>query len=450
MPVLEKIYKVAAGELKIKITYWNPANEVLDFGIINIGELEYGYEDEDQLTFFPNVFRVEFTDFERKNYLILKKSLERYPDLTHEQTGRVQVVLNGKEIYDGYIEHETLTYDESKRVTSFDAVDFILELKNITTFAMSGPTELIDLPEVLYTIYKQIYPGLSNNAAFNPEIYNGSTYSGIIWDHNWIFRGERRDLPDVYTDWRTNCREPIFAFNHHFWGDHGYAMPTLAELVRQLAKEFGAIIGSTEKNKVFFKKRFGAASSANEFLDSNIISGTLSKTLYLRRIQSVRNDNAFLGATPDSETIQGTFVANPSRPLEPLNKNNNLDIRTYFGSTYFPAITTTSNWKTNVQLKKGPVIYDVGNGIFDPDLHPKIINPRPEKRIQSLTTFYTLKSREKNRDKYEMELNGINYEVYKFYKLNYGGSGVQVLRPMVIKKNLLKNTTSMTALEVGL
>lgn len=445
MPVLEKIYKVAAGELKIKITYWSTVNGVLDFGVINIGELEYGYEDEDQLTFFPNVFRIEFTDFERKNYAILKYSLDNYPEQKHEDTGRVEVFLNGSSyaVYDGYIDQETLTYDEEKRVTSFEAVDFILELKNITTFDINKaigypagpPKHLADLPRVLLQIYRKIYPDLRLTFTNSITEFNKPEFNGFYWDHNWKFYAYDSSLNEKIATWNNSPLIPIFAFYQYFW-DENYEMETLAELIRQLSKEFGALIGSTAKNKVFFTKKYGKFSGVTDALDNNIISGSLNKTLHLKKVQAVKNNN------PGGEVKWGTYQVNPDRAGLPKNKYNNLEMKTYFWSN--------SIFSSNVELFSGTEIeFKVGEGIVDPDLNINI-NEETRWKIQNLVTYYTHISRIKSRDKFEMELNGIEYDLFKVYPLNIATGGMRYLRPMVIKKNLLKNTTSMTALEVGL
>jgi len=449
MPVFEKNYKIAAGELKIKITYWSAANGVLDFGIINIGELEYGYEDEDQLTFFPNVFRMEFTDFERKNYAILKYSLDNYPEQKHEDTGRVEVFLNGSTypIYDGYIDQETLTYDEEKRVTSFEAVDFILELKNITTFDINkamgyiyDPTawppqhkHLVDLPTVLLHIYRKIYPDLRLAFTSNIADFNKPEFNGFYWDHNWKFHAKNISLDEKPVTWNNSPLIPIFAFYQYFW-DERYEMVTLAELVRQLSKEFGALIGSTAKNKVFFTKKYGKFTSVTNALDNNIISGSMNKTLHLKKVQSVKNDNR-TGVT------KGTYYPNPDQLGVPQNKYNTISIKTY--------LWTDSISSSNVELyTTGPTQYKVGEGIVDPDLNTGTTETKW--KIQDLITEYTYISRKRSRDKFEMELNGIDYDLFKVYPLNIATGGTRNVRPMVIKKNLLTNTTSMTALEVGL
>lgn len=441
MPVFEKNYKIAAGELKIKITYWSTINGVLDFGIINIGELEYGYEDEDQLTFFPNVFRMEFTDFERKNYAILKYSLDNYPEQKHEDTGRIEVFLNGSTypLYDGYIDQETLTYDEEKRVTLFEAVDFILELKNITTFDINKaigypagpPKHLADLPTVLLQIYRKIYPDLRLTFTNSITEFNKPEFNGFYWDHNWKFYAYDSSLNEKIATWNNSPLIPIFAFYQYFW-DEKYEMETLAELIRQLSKEFGAIIGSTAKNKVFFTKKYGKFTGATNALDNNIISGSLNKTLHLKKVQSVKNNNE--GGT----VTQGTYQANPDRAGLPKNKYNNLEMKTY--------MWTNSISSSNVELyTTGSSPYKVGEGIVDAD-----INPNTRWKIQNLITYYTYVCRTRSRDKYDMELNGIDYDLFKVYPLNIATGGMRYVRPMVIKKNLLTNTTSMTALEVGL
>lgn len=452
MPVFEKNYKIAAGELKIKITYWSTVNGVLDFGIINIGELEYGYEDEDQLTFFPNVFRMEFTDFERKNYAILKYSLENYPEQKHEDTGRVEVFLNGSTypVYDGYIDQETLTYDEEKRVTSFEAVDFILELKNITTFDINKamgyiydptawppqPKHLVDLPTVLLQIYRKIYPDLRLTFTSNIADFNKPEFNGFYWDHNWKFYAYDNSFPprEKIATWNNSPLIPIFAFYQHFW-DVRYEMETLAELIRQLSKEFGALIGSTAKNKVFFTKKYGKFTGVTNALDKNIISGSLNKTLHLKKVQSVKNNN-------DGGVVKkGTFQENPDRAGIPKNKYNNLEMKTY--------LWTNSIFSSNVELyTTEPIQYKVGEGIVDPDLNTGTTETKW--KIQDLITEYTYTSRKRSRDKFEMELNGIDYDLFKVYPLNIATGGTKNVRPMVIKKNLLTNTTSMTALEVGL
>lgn len=475
MPVFEKNYKIAAGELKIKITYWSTVNGVLDFGIINIGELEYGYEDEDQLTFFPNVFRMEFTDFDRKNYAILKYSLDNYPEQKHEDTGRVEVFLNGSiyPIYDGYIDQETLTYDEEKRVTSFEAVDFILELKNITTFNMAdnpnaNPPALESIPSVLWKIYRKVYPELpetmtAENITNNIATFNSSSFRGIYWDHNWIFKGKRRvftgpniltDYYDVYetADWKYDFFAPRFAFYVSFWNN--YPAGTLAELVKQLGKEFGALIGSTQKNKIFFKKRYFYNQGSYEELDSKIISESFSKTLFLKPAKNVRNNHGFLEVNEGLGTLSPGYDKNPNRGSTPANAYNNIDITTYFGTLADSLEGDPQFWNTNVEIKKGSYNYRVSKSILDPDIvDPEIVDPEivdNNRRIQELITYYTLKSRERSRDKYEMELYGTDYDLSKSYRLNIATGGTRYLRPMVIKKNLLTNTTSMTALEVGL
>lgn len=472
MAFTEIDYNITVGVLKIKLTYFDINNRELNLGVINIGELEYGYEDEDQLTFFPNIFRIEFTDFDRINYEVLKKSLDRYPLLDYKACGRVEVWLkkfgaaNFETIYDGFIDNETLSYDEKSRVTSFEAVDFILDLKNITTYDLRSdpgmfPPKLENVPYVLWRIYKNIYPempeptipsyGITNQISmFNDELPNMNPYKGIYWKHNWKFTGHNNystptgfSYNETSADWSTDYFKPVFAFFKYFWNER-YEMYTLADLIKQLSKEFGAVIGSTVKNKVFFIKRYPDYGSVKEPLDGKIIEGTLSKTLYLRKVASVKNQNELFGTTKSF-----TFDENPDRPGYPKKKEDNLEIKTYFGTMPSNPIDMTDGWQTSVRLTHTDGnIYKVGRTITDPDFSV-YEHPQPW-TLQTLITEYVYNSRQKNRDKYEMELMGINYDIFKSYSVKDGFNHAKTLRPMLIKKNLLKNTTQMTALEVGL
>ncbi|MBP9095512.1 MAG: hypothetical protein KBG21_02825 [Ignavibacteria bacterium] len=437
-----KEYKVAAGWLKFKITY-NSGFGSLNFDVVNIADLEYGYEDDDQLTFYPNVFRLEFTDFERNNYEILKLSLNTYnpPSIYYETIGKVEVILNrglGDELlYEGYIEPETLSYAEETRITSFDAVDKILQLKNISIPFFGDPTEWHNVPSILYELYKRVFPGLQYNITSDPVVFSSSSFNGIYFDHNWKFQTYAA-VNGATVIWKDAPEQIYFQFGHKFWGNNYYPYNTAADLLRQFALEFGAMIGSPLKNKVYFKKRFIKRDTVNTInITDKILGKSFQKLIALKKIQAVINSNQFTG----QKIVEGSYVANPNRGI-PDNLYEVLEMNTNLACLEAP--DPGSNVSIFVDDPEYPVYAVVQKDITDVDLDDN------KYTIQQLITRYTYLSRVNARDKFEMTLSGIDYNIFTHYSLTFPGIPSYVLRPLTIKKNLLNNTTQMTALEVGL
>ena len=436
-----KTYNTQAGDIYFKITYdqtWT--SNTLDFDVIKELKFNYGYEDDDALTFYPNSVKLSFTDYNKKNYDILKLSIGEYANTfpaNYETYSGVEIWRNNNLKFKGYIDPLTLEYKDKERVVSFEAVDRSRALKDISVELLDNMT--CSLGELLHQIYKKVFPSLSNN------VYDTKTFTnGMYLNHDWVFKGS----DPLTLNTKTKTWATVSEFNQVFiqwnngtnlWGADRPAA-TYKDLIKLLALQFGMSIGTLDYNKVYMIKRFNLANT-NPTNVNNVLIGDYTRTLHLNVLQGVRNSNYFT-------TIGGSRVIYTAGSIEVINAELELrypglvkEFNTYIGQS-------GNVWnQTNIYIYEGGVAYYVHTypatelGVYDP-----VIDYRGD--ISDVICQWIYQSRIRPKDRIECNLRGIDYNLIDFYSLTSDNHPTVTFRPMEMTKDYLENETSISGIEV--
>jgi len=73
---LTKTYTTITGTYSFLFNFPDTYNIYTGFDIVSMGEQTFGYEDQDELSIFPGTLKFTLTDFEWKNFIWFKKSLD--------------------------------------------------------------------------------------------------------------------------------------------------------------------------------------------------------------------------------------------------------------------------------------------------------------------------------------------------------------------------------------
>lgn len=436
--IFDKTYNVGSDLIRIKLTYeLIYTSHELDMDVLDIGELEYGYEDEDNLTYYPNVFRLEFDDFERKNFYTLKFAFGETPAGNFEAKHSGEIFYNGTKIFSGYIDKETLQYTEETRTISFELVDYSIQLKQKSVGV--SPQDWAGGIRDIILIYKSIYPGLSMTVTTDFDEYLEPTFNGTYFSHNWIFRGNGTiGVPEFNVDWASSTGwDHVNVFRQHLYEQS----QNYAELLKAYSREFGLIIGTDGVNKVNITKRFikpGSFSSEN--LTPNIID--YSTSIYLKNVKGVRNIPINNPDPPNNVIIEGSFpTVDGTTYGDPVDSDAVIDIKGILSRQQ----GTNNNGVANIRVTQGSNVQSVLNGIDDPDISPRTYRP-----IERIITRFTYLTRVRPKEKYELDLEGIDYKLYRYYQITMADIPSIVLRPIQISIDLINKRTKMQALEASL
>ena len=441
--IWDKTYSIPTGTMRFKITYdstWT-ANR-LNFDVIKELKFNYGYEDDDALTFYPNSVKLSFTDLNKKNYDVLKLSIGEYANTfpaNYEDYSGVSIWYNGNLKFKGYIDPLTLEYKDRERAVSFEAIDRSRTLKDISVeqpdSMPSGPAKFYSLEHLIYEIYKLVFPNLTNNITTSKTFTNG-----IYFNHDWEFTGsDPYTLNKVTKSWGTDFN--TVCFDWYRCGTWGVDRPsaTYKDLIKQLALQFGMLIGTLDYNKVYMIKRFNLANTNPTNINSVLIED-YTRTLHLNVLQGVRNTNIYQYNTGGTQYFTAGSV-------EVINAEEELrypglvkEFTTYIGET-------NTSVTTSIAIKQGGVWYYVyewpsaGLGVYDP-----VISYRGH--IANTICQWIYQSRIRPKDRIECNLRGVDYELIDFYSLTSDNHPTVTFRPMEITKDYLKNESAITGIEV--
>ena len=448
-----KIYNLPHGSMRFSFKYL--ADVLGDFKfnleVVEMGEVESGYEDDDLLTFSPSVMRVGFIDYERYNYEYMKQVLGQYPfyevqDVTNFEFYWTPKGESERIEFAGYIDKNSLNYDADRKIFSFDVISFAKMLKDITVSDLLD-TQWESFIYVLSRIYEKVYPNFTNEAQVTNDIniFKQGYFKGIFLKHNWIYRGQFGATQNFGDP--SNYNKIAFLWKGMYWkcGQNADEFPfdTWADALKQMCVDFAVTIGTEQPNKVYCVKRFVKASSVvAEAIDiTDRIVGGYSKELWLKNIICTVNNNYATGW----RVTYGYDRQNPNRPNIPANKETHYEINTRFGC--YQNINNLSY--ATVRVRSNVVNSgweDVYSGCTDTD----IMQSNQAYLFQHLVCALYQASREIPHDKYEFLFYGLNYSMADYYKHHPSGTPLKVLRPLVLKKNYITNRTQVTALEIGI
>lgn len=470
MPFLtyEKQYQISTGNLGIKISYWNQsADAVLSCDLIKDIELNYGYEDQDDLlVFYPNTVKLIFDDVDKKNYYLLKSSIENPPVKVHSNynnlpledlySGGIEIYLNGIIKFKGYIDPLTLTYHDSSRTLEFEGVCLTSRLKDepfgrytcyLDTSGWAMPENAyVECTRILWSIYFNVLWGIFNPnkwyeplVSWNQSFHHISELSnnvfGLFIDHDWIFKGFDNEITPkyVYANWQDL---QDFVYTEFNFDSMGYfsAMKYQQDAIKQLALEFGATIGTEDFGQVYFIKRFGRDKNNSIDLQNSLIKFDVFEHLDWMKGAVIKNH-----WNGDRQYEYGLVERIENGELKYPDKVVSYD--TYIGSYFDSHSRGTCISVFNPQNQH---MYPVFNGIRD----PQIGGTETETLIYQLLGRWVASSRSKVKQRVECELYGIDYRMAYLYKLKYDNENYIYFRPMTITKNLMKNSTKLTGIEI--
>lgn len=471
----QRQFFLGAGVVDLKITYATDEYQylTLDFEVINIAELSHGYEDDDQLTFYPNVLTITCDDFTKQNFTILKYATQLRPPLTednqlvlpHDWTDGstrdldkfygIELKLDGKLLFKGFIDRNKIEYNNREGTLVFDCLDYTALLHQLNYkfdyYQDTGLFHWFSPVEYAYGLFQYIYPDLPNFSNINeiPVTNNVETFSNMVlgyyFRHNWLFYCGNEKYP---RSWDMNI-DPTGWYNVQFYMPLLKSNSTnLAEDIKGLAYELGCTVGSDVYNKVYCFKRF---LTLNEIYASNpVVLNDNENVIEYERFMHLPQIRAVRNITKRSNLVhiegEGEFpkVANDPKSSAAFTQYQ-LDIQT----TLEPASgqNGTEGKSTFLDTEPGYPGVEIMNGILDPSLD------MTSEAYKILTRWYYL-NRLRNRDRYEFELWGVDYWMYKIYMYHFpcpvGGDEYVFLRPMTIKKDLVNNKTKMTGIEMVL
>lgn len=443
--IMTKSYSLPVGNVMVKIHYdrtWTPY--YLDFHLTDQDDqltLSYGYEDEDQLTFYPNVSKFVFEDHDRKNFDVLKYSLGEYARLEPSnrfQYGGVEVSLNGQLKFKGYIDELTLEYDEDNLTTSFEALDLTAMLSELIVDRQKivniiGEFTRLPLSTFIYAIYRQIWSDFGIGV-YDVSLIN-SGLGGLFIKHDWRFTGRRINPFDERTkDWSipVQFQQTIFNLDTTTLFNDDRPGRTWADFLRILALQFAVTIGTEDYGKVYFVKRFGFAGRTPVDISNMVVGNELSVRLHLPVLKGVHVINTWNGVriynygTVEQES-NGSFVY----------PNLVKVINTYVGSFTEGNITGTAIYVDNGN-------YPVLNGVRDPDLGVSGFH------AYQVTGQWYLKARIRPKSLVEFTADGINYSMTGLYKVTPPDTNdiSTIFRPMTLEKSYTTAQTRIVGVEI--
>lgn len=438
-----------SGLIRIEIDYFFDA-AVLDFEPISDIELEYGYEDqEDLLTFYPNVLSLTFVDKSKRSYDILKSSISQYDNTLPAEMNKysnVSIFRNNKLEYKGYIDPFTLDVSKPGKGkayrVSFECICYSTQLKNISVdrskcfynpadgseYGLNTATSLT-LP--VYCIFKQIFPDISQYI-YDLNSINYVT-SGIFFKHDWNFLGRKTLTDEKLSDWSilNNFVETLFIFDSMgFFGPDRHSI-SCADFLRTLALQFGMVIGVQEYGKVFLYKRFGMNDFPAIDITDKIADNKFSRTVHLHAMRGVIVNNHWNGMRSyEYGDVERSNIG------EILYKDKVKVLDTYVGS-----YRDGGNTGTCIYIHPD---YPVVDSVWD----PQIGGQGTAGHCYEIIGRWTRENRLYPKERLENTLDGVDYNMANIYMFWDAPGNPVKFRPIVMKKSFVKNKTKITGLEI--
>jgi len=135
MMLVYKTYSIASGFIEFKLYYEESiAGELTPFEILNIGELNYGYDNENNvdIAIYPSNISFTIDDFNGDNFSILSDIMSSYSATYPFNFGEVltlEILVNGSRMFKGILDE--LESDSDNFELSLKFVDGVNKLKDI-------------------------------------------------------------------------------------------------------------------------------------------------------------------------------------------------------------------------------------------------------------------------------------------------------------------------------
>lgn len=436
--VYEKEYDLRTCIVKIRINYFSfPINPFGDdpelrFDLLSGADFEQGYDDEDALVFYPNKMKFTFEDLSKRNYNILRDSLstnEYSLPGNKNKYGGAKFWVNSELIFEGFIDTATLNYVEAEREITFEAIDLSVALKDMPVQRLTNVGNIYSLGYLIHVIYKQAYIPLQ------PNYYSHLNFdNGLYIKHDWIFEGKRTLTDTIIRDWSNAADFQQTYFNWesvNLYGDQRFNR-TYSDLLRQLALQFGMIIGNLAPNKIYMVKRFGQVNPDVEVVDRNLHLD-FERGIQLPALRGIRNKNIWNGERFYSAGEVRTLNNQISGEL--MFPNAIKDIETYIGSFSEPNFSGTAIYTASE--------YPVFDGIQD----LKIDNVK--RQIPQIICEWEYALRKKAKERFTGTLDGIHYSLIKNVRVESPDiiASPMTYRPIKVRKKYVQFETEMIGVE---
>lgn len=125
MTTIEKTYDRAGDSYQFKFKF-NESIALLDnnFDIVSFDGMSFGYETQDELTFYPSITQVTLDNFFVSNYEKLKKLVSSYSKVfpfNFTTTFTIEILKNGTQLFSGLVDN--YNYDFETQIISLEIAD---------------------------------------------------------------------------------------------------------------------------------------------------------------------------------------------------------------------------------------------------------------------------------------------------------------------------------------
>lgn len=430
------------------MNYWlEPGIPKFNGESIEVSEIDYGYEDDDLLTFSPPVLTLGFSDPDGINYLALKSAFNKSPDIVNNLPDpfgysffhSVTLSINSSVIFYGFIDKQSLQYvqnntSESNYIT-FDVLDASTDLKNINL--SGGASDYAGGIIEIYNIIKNVFKNFQYNVTNNLNTFESPDFNGIYLKHDWTFDNFGEIGQVIFSrSWNINADSNGYDKIQWYreWLMKGSS--NLAIYLKNIANEFAMSIGISSYNKVYIIKRFSIPTDSEITNLNNIITSDFNRSIHLSNIIGTRvninkNGNIYSAIGGDFPTVSGGIndtakYPTLTREITGFNTERVTDVNS--GSATFRII------------KHDNTVHSVLNGVIDPVLAQRDL-------AHWLNAKWLYLSQSKCKDLIECSAPGINFFMHRYYSYNFAGI-VSTFRPIRITKDYINNLTNLTLLEV--
>lgn len=507
MGVLSKTYNTASGELRFDFIYSTLISGVTldDLDIVNIGELNYGYDNENNidLSIYPSNIDIIVDDLTGDNYTKFRSLIEGYSlsfPYNHDLVFRLEISLNQQIIFKGYLDE--LESDKDKWELTLKFIDGINKYKDTN---IANPYVLKKLrergiikganygsgviPSVAYGFGQLNYVNVSGH----PEktgYYVNDLYTG---DKDTLVSSVISELFKLLNDAITVDFDIQYLFRDILTGSQAvsigsiYVRRILSNLlgryvvinkIPNYSQRITYVEGNPEytreqyfeivyddANYVVFKHTFSGYDGSYKWekgTDDKTIGDLLKSLAYnfFSYFGFKNNERVFFRHRRYlSSPIQLTEILSMEKMLS-TDKVQGVSVKDYYtenfaskGSSYGGSEFKTITYKIPLNTFRGDNNFEYRmtykqSGAEKRVIYMKDLQIGVEDIPQETLSHAEWEAHKNYRDKYEFRLNGINYDFDSSYSvdyLNYQGK----FRPVELSKDLLGNKSTMKAIQIN-
>lgn len=500
MALLYKTYDVAAGKVEFKFTFANTLAAIDDFDILKLSPLQEGYDNNEntEIAVFPSNIDITIDDFTGDNYNNVKTLMESYTQnypFNWKYLFSLEMKLNDEPYFTGFLDELQSNKNERELVLKF--VDGVNKLKDVnignpyflrylsdagvikrTSVSLYGQVvgegyglkvylhdygvrvtdiENQDKDTRLQAVIEKLFRSILTNANINFQndyLFGDSDtliadmvtidnvnvrrvssnilgrYVVVPKGHGNIFESgseeytkfehfkviyEDEQWITYYHDWSGNFPTDI---NIKKW-EKGVQGKNAVDVLKIIARNLFSYFGILANGDIFFRHRRFLSNPTE--LNSEQIE-KMSKVLTVDKVHGVKIDDFYTNTYGSDGTIYESTTSKVINYKIPLN-----------------AFPTANAFEYRLNYFVGSTEKRVIN-FYDKQISFKDIPQEVISRAEWLA-FKDF------RDKYEIELIGVNYKFDSTYSVNFENYKGK-FRPIMMEKDLEQNSTKLTALQI--